>query len=669
MMNESLSVSRTADAKDHDSASPAHAIQPVREGPESDLNVLRKTVQRASCNDCGPSGESIAAELARIPPLQRASALRGLQQTHGNRYVGRLAVQAKLRLGPAGDRYEQEADRVAQRVVETISSSDQNSVQRQEDEEELEEEDVLAAQRQMEGAILSPGQGSVQRQVDEEDLEEDEELQRKVSGAGYAPVAEGADVGPDLESAIRGARGRGQPLSDRVRQPMERAFGADFGGVRVHTDGEADSLNRSIQARAFTTGQDIFLRQGEYRPGSSEGQRLLAHELTHVVQQNRGAVQREEMQATGRVLQAKEDAPPNRTGMPDHLKMGLENLSGMDFSGVRVHYNSPKPTQLNALAYTQGQEIHLSPGQERHLSHEGWHAVQQMQRRVKPTTQMASVYINDNIGLEKEANIQGNKAQKMYEQVEKSKENESRAVANSVSQEKSFGYQELGLLDNRPEDQTQKSLQMVISNPNSIIQRKLSKRNLRQVKKELKYKYVEKRATKFINLFVNESVVKWMITKALGERFCTYDNKKQVADSLGIRIFDEEKQQTDEIGATVTYDGEYTNRTQLVNKLVDDHNLNENTVKTALERMVTDGKSNKKLKRTGNAINDDKELENLQKAMHASWGIAKTGCTFFFHKKEDKITLVAVGKHVKDAKHYKIIWGVTGYPSKGAFMF
>ena len=260
MMNESLSVSKTADAKGHDSASPTHTVQPVREGPENDLSALRKTVQRAACDDCGPSDEGIAAELAQMPLAQRASAMMGMQQTLGNRYVGRLAVQAKLALGPVGDRYEQEADRVAQRVVETISSPDQGAVQRQEVEEE-----------------------------------EDEELRRKVDVAGLAPAG-GLDVGPDLESAIQRARGGGQPLSDGVRQPMERAFGADFGGVRIHADGEADSLNRSIQARAFTTGQDIFLRQGEHRPGSSEGQRLLAHELTHVVQQNRGAMQRAQSQ-------------------------------------------------------------------------------------------------------------------------------------------------------------------------------------------------------------------------------------------------------------------------------------------------------------------------------------------------------------------------------------
>ena len=94
----------------------------------------------------------------------------------------------------------------------------------------------------------------------EETLEEEEELRLKV--AGLAPAVGGADVGSDLESAIRGARGRGQPLSDGVRQPMERAFGTDFGGVRVHTDGEADSLNRSIQAQAFPPGQVQLIGAG-----------------------------------------------------------------------------------------------------------------------------------------------------------------------------------------------------------------------------------------------------------------------------------------------------------------------------------------------------------------------------------------------------------------------
>jgi hypothetical protein len=100
----------------------------------------------------------------------------------------------------------------------------------------------------------------------------------------------------------------------------------------------------------------------------------------------------------------------NRTGMPGRLKTGLEALSGMDLSGVRVHTNSFRPAQINALAYTQGQDIHLGPGQGSHLPHEAWHVVQQMQRRVKPTMQVKGVSINEDAGLEREADAMGAKA-------------------------------------------------------------------------------------------------------------------------------------------------------------------------------------------------------------------------------------------------------------------
>ncbi len=104
-------------------------------------------------------------------------------------------------------------------------------------------------------------------------------------------------------------------------------------------------------------------------------------------------------------------APPNRTGLPDTLKTGIESLSGLSLNDVRVHYNSPKPATLDALAYAQGTDIHVAPGQERHLPHEAWHVVQQKQRRVKPTMQMkGGVPVNDDGGLEHEADVMGAKA-------------------------------------------------------------------------------------------------------------------------------------------------------------------------------------------------------------------------------------------------------------------
>jgi hypothetical protein len=80
---------------------------------------------------------------------------------------------------------------------------------------------------------------------------------------------------------------------------MGKAMGADFSGVRVHTDSQSDELNQSIQAKAFTTGQDVFFRRGAYDPGSRGGQELIAHELTHVVQQNKDVVQRSRLPILG----------------------------------------------------------------------------------------------------------------------------------------------------------------------------------------------------------------------------------------------------------------------------------------------------------------------------------------------------------------------------------
>ena len=100
----------------------------------------------------------------------------------------------------------------------------------------------------------------------------------------------------------------------------------------------------------------------------------------------------------------------NHTGLPDRLKAGLEQLSGFSMNDVKVHYGSGKPAGLQAHAYAQGTDIHLGPGQERHLPHEAWHVVQQKQGRVRPTIRLKAFNINDDEGLEKEADTMGARA-------------------------------------------------------------------------------------------------------------------------------------------------------------------------------------------------------------------------------------------------------------------
>ncbi|WP_218081724.1 eCIS core domain-containing protein [Anthocerotibacter panamensis] len=195
--------------------------------------------------------------------------------------AGLAGLQFKLTLGQPADQYEQEADRVAAQVVSQINAPQPSQqVQRQEQEEET--------------LQMQPAAGVIQREElpsEEETLQMQPLVQRQaVPGATAAPL--------EVEDSIQQAKGGGQALPDLVRQPMEQAFGTSFEDVRIHTDSEAHTLNQSLQAKAFTTGQDIFFRQGEFNPGSTGGQELLAHELTHVVQQTGGAplqqVQRQE---------------------------------------------------------------------------------------------------------------------------------------------------------------------------------------------------------------------------------------------------------------------------------------------------------------------------------------------------------------------------------------
>lgn len=101
----------------------------------------------------------------------------------------------------------------------------------------------------------------------------------------------------------------------------------------------------------------------------------------------------------------------NNTGLPDNLKSGIENLSGYSLDDIKVYYNSSKPSQLRAHAYAQGHNIYVAPGQEESLPHEAWHVVQQKQGRVRPTMRInGTVNINDDAGLEREADVMGAKA-------------------------------------------------------------------------------------------------------------------------------------------------------------------------------------------------------------------------------------------------------------------
>jgi hypothetical protein len=200
----------------------------------------------------GRSADTALDAIVKPPKPQ----FQGVAQELGAARSG-VVVMPKLVIGAPGDRYEQEADRVAQQVVQQVNTPTVEATQPEE---------------------------SIQRKPKPED---EEKLQRKPIQMRAGAIA-GGEASPALTAAISQAKGGGQPLAVGLQQSMGQAMGADFSGVRVHADGRADQLNQSLQAKAFTTGQHVFFQQGAYQPGSRRGQELIAHELTHVVQQRTG---------------------------------------------------------------------------------------------------------------------------------------------------------------------------------------------------------------------------------------------------------------------------------------------------------------------------------------------------------------------------------------------
>jgi hypothetical protein len=339
--------------------------------------------QRASLEAVVPREPAVP-----IPPGQRAltgvgrarpADILALQRTVGNRAVSRL-IQTKLTVGPAGDRYEQEADHVAEQVLtmplpsparrglggevqrqdeepfgelqaKPLAATITPLVQRQEEEEELQmtpvaAQQVVQRQEEEEKLQMTP---LIQRQEEEElqakpqvQRQEDEELQ-------MAPVAAqqvvqrraggSLEAGPNLENSLAAHKGSGSPLPEETRAYMEPRFGADFSGVRVHTGGEAVQMNKELKAQAFTHGQDIYLGTGRYDPGSTAGKRLLAHELTHVVQQGGAQVQARSESAGAREASATADISryaPTQESQPEIQRLPWQNTNWADATEVKA---------------------------------------------------------------------------------------------------------------------------------------------------------------------------------------------------------------------------------------------------------------------------------------------------------------------------------------------
>ncbi|MCK6694769.1 MAG: DUF4157 domain-containing protein, partial [Thermoanaerobaculia bacterium] len=274
---------------------------------------------KTSSEKSGSAHATPAKQAASQPFVQKAGRPGFVEPAAQAKTAG---VQAKLTVNQPGDAHEQEADRMADQVVQRLANPVPPAVQRSgqteeelqrmeteelqrsgQTEEELQRMETEEIQRsgQTEEELQRMETGEIQRSGQtEEELQRmetveiqrfgqtEEELQR-METAGRPP-----EPGPDFATRLQRSKGGGSPLPADARASMESGFGADFSNVRIHTGQEAAGMSSDISAQAFTHGNDIYFNEGKYDPASGEGQHLLAHELTHTMQQ--GGAQRKEIQ-------------------------------------------------------------------------------------------------------------------------------------------------------------------------------------------------------------------------------------------------------------------------------------------------------------------------------------------------------------------------------------
>ena len=224
-------------------------------------------------------------------------------------------AQAKLTVGKSNDPSEKEADAAADKALNYFTRP--STVQAKTAESPL-HNNISPV-----NGLISRAPGELLTRKEEEGEEElqQEKVQRKPIFESAADPLNGeellhrkssgndAAIPGDLDSRLAQSKGSGQSLPDPVRSPMEQAFNADFSGVRTHTGTDAVQMSSDLGAQAFTHGNDIYFNEGKYDTNSKEGQHLIAHELTHTVQQGAAPVQKKSLQKNNDLVQAKNEAP------------------------------------------------------------------------------------------------------------------------------------------------------------------------------------------------------------------------------------------------------------------------------------------------------------------------------------------------------------------------
>lgn len=277
-------------------------------------------------------------------------------------------IQTKLSIGQPGDKYEQEADAMAEQVVQKLSSGKTEAPIQRKCAECAAEEEGIAPKLQLKSIFESneePAGGQLQRKceactaekiqpmrIQRMGKEEEPELQAK----GEVP---GLQASADLESRLNSTKGGGSPLSDETRTAMESSFGTDFSGVRVHTNSGAVQMNQELGAQAFTHGSDVYFNSGKYNPGSTEGNRLLGHELTHVVQQGHSLnrrVQRRRVPANSELSAA---LPITLSNTSLYAEIGMARVLSRAWGGLTPTQQTAVQSATTSLSLTWTNEESL----------------------------------------------------------------------------------------------------------------------------------------------------------------------------------------------------------------------------------------------------------------------------------------------------------------------
>ncbi len=299
-------------------------------------------------------------------------------------------IQPKLKIGQSNDKYEQEADRVAVQVMRMPEPKEKNTSQGKTNTDRTKSglsggNSAISIQRQEaferendRGMQIKLRASNLPQRQKEPDFDGDEDFLQAKATTGYT-----SQVTPNVATNIRNLRGGGQPLPANQRRFFESRMGQDFSGVRIHTDSKAADAAQAIQAKAFTLGNNIVFNTGQYSHDNQEGKKLLAHELTHVVQQsgsdgisagrcneNRGAPPNSRMEAAIRVLGRTATVRLQRA--PKSSVKASHDLSGVQARLDKIiRTGGPLPTDkttvvgaliVNVEGYTGPKEIRALSG-------------------------------------------------------------------------------------------------------------------------------------------------------------------------------------------------------------------------------------------------------------------------------------------------------------------